>query len=274
MLSGDVRRAIGVGAVITVGAILAAFVPVFLWVWIDPVVQISHILISAIVLPAVITPACCFFILRAKLRAERLARENDRIAHTDELTGLPNRRAFFNAARLMQLRAKTNGRQLVCAIADVDNFKQVNDRHGHKSGDCVLIDIALTLNSSAPNDCVVARLGGEEFALIALFEPGTDIQRELECMVASVAGRAVPLCAETALDVTISLGYCLDPEEDEISALLSRADKMLYRAKQSGKNQAIGETVRRKSVSQTPHLRALAPHPVTERPPLRGLLAS
>jgi predicted signal transduction protein with EAL and GGDEF domain len=94
----DVRRAAGVGAIITIASIFFSIFPVWVWLQIDPVIRLQDIYISCIVLPALIAPTCSFFILRAQIRAERLAKENDRLANHDELTGLPNRRAFFARA--------------------------------------------------------------------------------------------------------------------------------------------------------------------------------
>lgn len=228
--TGRTARAVRTGVLITAASVFFSIAPVWLWLQIDPVINTAHIYISTIVLPLLIAPSCSYVILRQQLRAERLAHENHRLANVDELTALPNRRAFFaEAARLQQ--AATAGSVFVCAIADVDDFKRINDTHGHEQGDAVLVQVARALEQARSGDMVVARLGGEEFAVAGLFAGERAAREACTALVRAVA--AVPLLREP---VTISLGYAMDAGRDSISGLLSRADQALYLAKQSGKN--------------------------------------
>ena len=238
-ISKEVRRAIGFGVLITLGAIVLAVVPVIAWLAMDPVTTRSDTLLRAILLPLLIAPICSFFILRADMRSRDLARENHRLAYLDELTGLPNRRAFFDGVREMRSRASGSGRRFFCALADVDDFKAVNDRWGHDAGDIVLRDLAETLNTHAPDECLIARLGGEEFAIAGIFSSEVEAVRAFRRLV-EVVGASPVYTREGDLPVTISLGYCEGARPSEISTLLSRADKALYAAKRAGKNRALG----------------------------------
>lgn len=105
-LTRDLRKALLTGALITAASVAASVIPVWIWLQVDPVIDHASIYISCIVLPALIAPSCSFFILRAQMRAERLARENYELANHDLLTGLPNRRAFFAATDALHARAR------------------------------------------------------------------------------------------------------------------------------------------------------------------------
>ncbi len=252
-MSSDLRKAFIVGAVITVASVAASFIPVWIWLQIDPVVDHASIYISCIVLPGTIAPTCSFFLLRAQMRAEKLARENDRLANSDLLTGLPNRRAFFAAAETLRTRAKFGGGVLVCAIADLDHFKRINDEFGHDAGDAVLKSVGGVLLETAPAGGIAARLGGEEFALAGLFESKAAAKAAFAHVVASVAGSACDH-GGTQLVVTLSLGFAAAEPGESISTLMSRADRALYEAKRTGRNRAL-------SADEAPEpLRAAAPH--------------
>jgi diguanylate cyclase (GGDEF)-like protein len=239
-MTTSLRKAILTGALITAGSVLASFLPTWIWLQIDPVVDHSSVYISCIGLPMIIAPTCSFFVLRAQMRAERLALANHRLANSDELTGLPNRRAFFTAAEQLQGRAALGEGILACGIADIDNFKRVNDEHGHAAGDNILKSVGGAMRAMEPEGGVMARLGGEEFAAAGLFATEADARHYFQDLVRALGGEG---CVHGGhrLRVTISLGYCLAREGDTVSALLSRADQALYRAKAAGKNRAVGD---------------------------------
>lgn len=236
--SNDIQKAIRTGVIITAASVFFSFVPVYIWIQIDGAVDISSVYASCIVLPMIIAPACSWFLLRAQMRAERLAQENHRLANVDELTDLPNRRAFFATASVLQMQGDAGQGNFYCAIADVDNFKRVNDGHGHETGDGVLISVAGVLRALAPPGGVVARLGGEEFALAGVFASPEDAQAACDALVRAVASADHSALGLTR-PVTISLGLCRETGQESLSALLSRADEALYWAKQAGKNRVM-----------------------------------
>lgn len=235
--SRDLRKAVITGAGITAFSVTASVVPVWIWLQIDPVIDLASIYISAFVLPLLISPTCAFFILRAQLRAERLARENFRLANRDDLTGLPNRRAFFKAAEALKAKAGPGAGTLYCAIADIDFFKRVNDAFGHDAGDRVLQSVGGTLLANCPAGGTAARLGGEEFAVAGLFPDAQAARAYFAALVGTVRAASCGY-EDMRLSVTISLGYCAAEAGDSVSILLSRADQALYRAKGNGKDRA------------------------------------
>lgn len=234
-MARDIWRAIGTGALITAASIFFTFVPVYIWLQIDPVVDRPSIYFSCIFLPLIIAPSCSWFVLKAQLKAQRLAAENYRLANIDDLTGLPNRRAFFAAASVLQMEADDGAGVFFCAIADVDNFKRVNDSLGHEAGDDVLISVAGVLRALEPPGGMVARLGGEEFAVVGNFADMGEARAAFEAMVRAVASAGHGV----SRPVTVSLGFTGAGARESLSTLLSRADEALYRAKLSGKNRAL-----------------------------------
>jgi diguanylate cyclase len=167
---------------------------------------------------------------------EKLA-EAEEEARSDPLTRLPNRRAFED--RLAELQAQ--GGVLSLAICDIDRFKSVNDTHGHGVGDRVLRMVAHVLSASCAGH-MVARIGGEEF--VVLFE-GLDCAAAaavLEEARAELAGRHFKVRGTDAAlgRITFSAGVvACDPDDEEPP--LKRADRLLYQAKNSGRNMVVAE---------------------------------
>jgi diguanylate cyclase (GGDEF)-like protein len=162
-----------------------------------------------------------------------------RLAALDELTGLPNRRAFEGRAEQERARARRYGQAVALVEIDIDRFKVVNDTYGHAAGDRTLSALAkLVLRQLRAQD-VVARLGGEEF--VALL-PETDIDRALavcERLRAAVAAMKIEDNGAT-FAVTVSMGVTVLTAADEsILAALARADRALYRAKAQGRNRVV-----------------------------------
>ncbi len=175
------------------------------------------------------------------MRAQRNIRETaERLrlsATTDELTGLANRRAFLHALEIELARSRRSGSPLSVAVADVDFFKRVNDRHGHGGGDDVLRALARIAEQSMRTGDLVGRLGGEEFAILM---PDTDeIQARVACerLRGAVSGRTIRLESGEDVAVTLSTGVALLAAGDDRERLVKRADTALYQAKEGGRNQ-------------------------------------
>jgi diguanylate cyclase (GGDEF)-like protein len=151
------------------------------------------------------------------------------------LTGLANRRAFFEAAEIELDRAAHTPRSLALIVFDADHFKHVNDRYGHPAGDRVLCDLAHALRDTFRAVDTVARLGGEEFAVLL---PSTGVEQALlvaDRLRAQVATRLV--AAEGAeIAYTVSAGVAVLDGTGSIDALIKRADEALYHAKAQGRN--------------------------------------
>lgn len=170
---------------------------------------------------------------------KQLELDLQRAAECDPLTGLYNRRKFFEAAREIVASADSETRLITVAVIDIDYFKAVNDGYGHAVGDEVLCRVAEVIRREMGEDTVVARAGGEEFYAVL---PGYETALasvHLERLRRKVA--ALEIDADgTPIGVTISIGLAsFDPNRETISEGLKRADQALYRAKNGGRNQLV-----------------------------------
>jgi diguanylate cyclase (GGDEF)-like protein len=159
-----------------------------------------------------------------------------RQAITDELTGLVNRRRFLAALEAEVVRARRLGGPLTVVLADLDDFKPINDRHGHHAGDAVLVGFADVIRDHVRDVDVAGRLGGEEFALLL---PETDLdgaRSGAERLRRSLEGRDLALSDGHVERVTASFGVAQLEAGQSGDELLRAADAALYRAKAEGKN--------------------------------------
>lgn len=175
--------------------------------------------------------------------ARRLQRARSR-SNRDPLTGLPNRRAFEGALKRELERARRAGGGLAVGLFDVDHFKAVNDRHGHPAGDKVLVEVARRLESAFRETDLVARWGGEEFAVLLPCQTPAEAQEAhvvLDRARAGIAARPFGLGEGLApLPLTISGGLASFPQSGASPAtLVQAADKALYEAKHSGRNRIV-----------------------------------
>jgi diguanylate cyclase (GGDEF)-like protein len=160
----------------------------------------------------------------------------ERLASTDPLTGLANRRSFLDAARAEIARTRRSGRPTALIMLDLDHFKDVNDTWGHAVGDAVLVGVAERFRVDRRTTDMVARLGGEEIALL-LRETDLASATELaERLRALVADRPV-VHDEHRIPITASFGVTvISPHDEGIDSALRRADRALYAAKRAGRN--------------------------------------
>ncbi len=157
------------------------------------------------------------------------------LAATDVLTGLPNRRAMLDTLQQSLDSSRRADLPLAIALVDVDHFKDVNDRHGHASGDAVLIELGGRMRAQLRGSDTLARWGGEEFLICA---PGTpkDAAREIaERVRGAVATSPMP----HGRPLTVSLGVAVCQPGDDVDSLLLRADRALYRAKSEGRDRVV-----------------------------------
>jgi diguanylate cyclase len=167
--------------------------------------------------------------------------EARRIAESDALTGLANRRAFENKLRRAVLQARETGKPLALAFCDIDHFKVINDTHGHDVGDRLLKFVAQRLASASGNNCFVARHGGEEFVMLfeglsaeAAARIVNEVRADLEDrrLVARQSGEAIG-------QVSFSAGVASLGPKDNGRQMLRSADQALYRAKREGRNRVV-----------------------------------
>lgn len=175
-------------------------------------------------------------------KAEEVARQ---LAETDALTGCLNRRSLPEAFNGLKARCRERGELMALLMIDLDNFKQVNDYHGHNAGDMILRESAARIARLLPDGSLVARLGGDEFAAIAPFDAAHPDRIDLLCanIVESLArphmthGMAVQLSA--SLGITRSDAVQGGDKASDVQSLLHMADIAMYQAKRQGKNRCI-----------------------------------
>jgi diguanylate cyclase (GGDEF)-like protein len=173
------------------------------------------------------------------LENARLHRMVERQAMVDSLTGLANRRSLEESLRSELARATRFGDSVCVVLADLDDFKQVNDRYGHAAGDEVLKAFAGALRKTVRESDVAGRWGGEEFALVL---PGTDAAggaRLAERARVAIEARRVKMPNGDECSVTASFGVASFPESHELGEILAAADSALYAAKGEGKNRVV-----------------------------------
>ena len=168
----------------------------------------------------------------------RLESELRVLATTDSLTGVMNRRAFFEAAETEAVRARRYGRPLTVVMLDIDHFKSINDRFGHAVGDDTIRLATSICQRTVRQQDLVGRLGGEEFAILLV---EADVTEAMQCAERlRTAIEAEPIGAkDQSIHMTVSLGIAaMTPRHESVDAILHDADEALYRAKSCGRNRA------------------------------------
>ena len=157
------------------------------------------------------------------------------LVQEDQLTGVLNRRGLDDAYQREAARAERSGKPLCISLLDIDNFKRLNDAHGHQTGDQALQHLVrVTRRTMRPTD-VLARYGGEEFLLLL---PDTSQEEAIEVMVRLQRNltKAFFLHEDEHVLITFSAGVALLREGEAQTAVIERADKAMYEAKRTGKN--------------------------------------
>lgn len=167
-------------------------------------------------------------------------RQESQMARTDTLTGLLNRKAFFELLDFEVDRCRRYHRPVSIAYIDVDNFKLINDRYGHETGDRFLVTLAKTLNKGSRTVDKVARLGGDEFAILM---PETD---EVGAKVVLDRLNALAQIMNKHLfSITLSIGVASFHKAPETAeAMISEADRLMYLSKKKGKNRIETHVIR------------------------------
>lgn len=180
-------------------------------------------------------PAYCMII--RDISDKRDASERQRKAvFCDHLTGLANRRAFFEAAELELQRRRVSSRPTTMILFDADHFKAVNDRFGHPAGDALLRHLAAAMRASFREVDVVARVGGEEFAVL-LPSTGLDTAAAVANRVRALVESTPVLVDGESIRYTVSAGVAaMDDGVADLDGLMKRADQALYAAKARGRN--------------------------------------
>lgn len=172
-------------------------------------------------------------------QAEELARE---LAETDPLTDCLNRRSMESATEALRARAAERNLAVAYCMVDLDNFKQINDMHGHTMGDFVLVELAKRIQAELPKHSSLARLGGDEFAVVTTYDPKSR-ERVDDLVIRLFEAISRPFESELGtIDATVSIGLAsdhddhgFDPLLSDAHALMQRSDIAMYHAKKEGK---------------------------------------
>lgn len=165
------------------------------------------------------------------------------LAATDPLTQCLNRRAMLDATEDLRMRAGLRGEAVAYCMIDLDNFKQINDMHGHSAGDAVLVMLCERVRTLLPREARLARLGGDEFAFVMAY-PAGHAERVDDLVIRLFESLAQPFrMPELTVELTLSIGLAADHEADgtigivvDAGTLMHRADMALYHAKKQGRN--------------------------------------
>ena len=213
-------------------AVLSAFVAWLFSFFIHVPNYSVHIFLASII-PFFVTPVFSYLSALSMRDLQRARKRAVDLARLDMLTGLGNRRAFFDTAR----RAETAGADHSRAVLyiDIDHFKSVNDRYGHDAGDAVLKHFSELLRGCTRTDDFVARIGGEEFAVHVVNIEPTGLAAIAQGLLARVRASAVDFGGET-IRYTASIGGAIGDIDLPIDKLLSLADTQLYAVKHGGRD--------------------------------------
>jgi diguanylate cyclase (GGDEF)-like protein len=184
-------------------------------------------------------------ILLAKLR-ESLTHQID-LARTDFLTGAANPRAFYELAQMEINRARRYGHTFTIAYFDADNFKTVNDQLGHHVGSQLLVKVVEVMKQNLRSTDVVARIGGDEFAILL---PETEAE-QAQTVVQKLREKLLTQMQESGWSVTFSVGLlsCADPPHT-VDEMIKIADGLMYEVKRDGKNAIRHEVLKARLVTE------------------------
>lgn len=164
----------------------------------------------------------------------------ERMAHHDDLTGLPNRALLADRMHQGLARARRNGLRIAVLYLDLDGFKPINDSLGHGVGDQALVEVARRLSGVLRQSDTLARVGGDEFVLLV-----TDLTRDDEGHLAALASRCIDTLAPPLVlqgvpcTLGVSIGIALNEADDEAEAVLLAADRAMYEAKEAGRGRYV-----------------------------------
>jgi diguanylate cyclase (GGDEF)-like protein len=190
----------------------------------------------AIVVPVLVATPVSTFVLRLMHELEAARHEAQLLASTDLLTGSLNRRRFLEVAQRELQRARRGDHGMALLLLDIDDFKHVNDRHGHEAGDIVLKRVAGLCEAALRPGDHFARWGGEEFVAL-LSDIGMDDAVVVANRMRNDIATAPIVLGSTGVPLTVSVGVVSNGHAIEtLDLLIARADQAMYAAKRAGKN--------------------------------------
>ena len=194
---------------------------------------------SATIPPLMVLEAIIFLVTTAistlMLVNENITTELRRLADIDHLTATFNRRSFLSLLNKAIGTAERTNTPLSVLVIDLDHFKEINDSHGHRIGDEALAHFAKTATACLRNEDILGRIGGEEFAVFLPNAAMADAHAIAERLRQHLLAEPLPI-PHRSIALTVSIGVAQYHAQESIESLLHRADKAMYRAKESGRN--------------------------------------
>ena len=175
--------------------------------------------------------------VKVQLKLQDMLRELDFLATRDSLTGIYNRRKFFQLAEQMYAESSDD---LYAVMIDIDHFKRVNDKYGHQTGDIALKNITSVISQVLPDSSLFGRMGGEEFAVLLKASDQTQAMEMSSLLQQKVC--EIPINTEGGLTISCTISSGVTRKQEDIVSLdhlLRLADQALYKAKEGGRNRSI-----------------------------------
>jgi len=193
-------------------------------------------IIASVIIPAIIAPVFSIYLFVLLTKLDLAEERLHKIATTDDLTQLYNRRHFMKLAKDEVARSLRYQSGFSILMMDVDHFKKVNDTHGHMVGDCVLRSLAKTCAKVIRSNDILARFGGEEFIFLLPHTNAAEAVNLAERLRTTLENTPVD-CGDTGIDCTVSIGVATSSDgTDSLDDVLKTADRLLYTAKEQGRN--------------------------------------
>jgi diguanylate cyclase (GGDEF)-like protein len=193
---------------------------------------------TALIVPVLVALPVCYLTARMALQLSRTHAQLKKLAHTDELTGLTNRRSFFSSAETLLTEARLEAEVLSLLVIDADYFKQLNDTYGHVTGDAALQFITEQLNTMVRKTDLLCRLGGEEFAILLPGMDESEAEKLSNRILEKIASRPM-FWDDKIIEMSVSCGIADTGVSYDMTALFKAADDALYAAKASGRNRQV-----------------------------------
>ncbi|MBP3568892.1 MAG: diguanylate cyclase [Lachnospiraceae bacterium] len=204
------------------------------------ILQICFYYFNIIIALAMLVIFSSLFALEIDYMQKQLEKENhtlENLANYDPLTRLLNRRSMNKNLHTVQQEALQQGKPFCLLLVDIDNFKKVNDTHGHDCGDEVLVTISDLIMSDVREGDFVCRWGGEE--ILVLLRADLDISKQVAWRICKDVRKTVVKCHDAELSVTVTIGIAAYKEAQSFQSMIEEADKNMYYGKSHGKNQVV-----------------------------------
>lgn len=172
----------------------------------------------------------CATLQKQVISLKKQLKDMEERAHHDVLTGLPNRRYFMEGLKHRILRCQRYGDVTALLSLDVNNLKKVNDSYGHPAGDLLLTRLAEILNNNVRASDMVARIGGDEFAILLDNLDSEQVELKINSLL-NLIDKADIRNDNCSLKLGAAMGYCFIGTDDTVSDIMSRADEAMYKAK-------------------------------------------